>query len=203
MDAKQYAVGIIFTVVMLFIGLFLVQQLYTSLYPDKDVYDYTYSTATNSTVGVINLTGNQTHLVYTGALASITGEATPTKTLTCSFISNNATNQSVAVYLDGTLLGNVTVVNQTTTSSTFSDVAFAGTSANVTYQRNAATQYTLNVTSTVATYPSATTTTWMGAVAAQLTTNTSSAYSILGIGIVILLMLWIMGKFGGEKEGGM
>jgi len=36
----------------------------------------------------------------------------------------------------------------------------------------------------------------------QLITNSGTIYSVLGIGIVIFILLWVMGFFG-SREGGM
>ena len=34
-----------------------------------------------------------------------------------------------------------------------------------------------------------------------LITNSGTIYSVLGIGIVIFILLWVMGFFGGGREG--
>lgn len=184
------AIGIMVFILATIVGFFPISQL----------KDYTYSTATNSTYRVVNVSDNQTQYVYLGTLASISGE-TPIETLIVTVNNTNTTDATIGLYINGVLHSNLIATNSTTTNSTRDVYGYlvAGTN-NITFKTTVAYGKSVNVTATYWTYPSGTYNT-EGGQGSTFDIFTSGTMQVVAILIALIIVIAAMAMYYASQGG--
>lgn len=135
MGLYNNTVIIVSVVVLLFLGIYTTSIISETLFPQSSLYVFGYTTSTNSTSQEINTTLNASYSFDIGTFADDIEGATPRKEITTSVRNTNTSAQIVTVYLNEVSLGSFTAAGSTTTSHTFSAVAWVESATNnVTYE---------------------------------------------------------------------
>lgn len=135
MNLYDNAVVVVSVVVLLFIGIYMISTISDELFPENSLYDFSYTTSTNSTSQEINTTLNASYSFEIGTFADDIAGATPRKEITTSVLNTNTSAQTVTVYLNDASIGSFTAVGDATTSHTFSAVGWVERAQNnVTYE---------------------------------------------------------------------
>lgn len=188
-------------IILLFVGVYAVSFI-SGLYLPADLYDYSYTSLTNTTTGTVNDTTIQSFTFNVGALATITGE-TSARTIAVTVNNSGSEPLTVNATLNGASLGTFVATNDTDlTTETFTALTFVPSVVNnVTV---GATDEDANVTldNTVLTYPSATTNTNWGSMYTNLVTNTGVSYDILILVIIISALAIAIAVLRGYGETG-
>ena len=202
-DVQSVAMAIVVTVVVLFVGIFMITQV-ADVTPESSLKVYGYTTVTNSTdSGWINTTNNGTQSLVIGTLVSIEGE-TPTKTLKITAENTDTTNRTFTVYLNDVSLGTLLAVKSTNTTKTFTEVSWVTDSVNnLTYGNTINVDEDLSVTEAVGIYPSSKADSDMGSVQTSLVASTSVIYNILILVLIIVglaVAIGYLSGFGGKTS---
>lgn len=106
-----------------------------TLFPESSLYQFSYATLTNSTSQDVNTTLNASYSFDVGTFADDIAGATPRKEITTSVLNTNTSAQTVTVYLNDASIGSFAAAGSTTTTHTFSSVAWVESAQNnVTYE---------------------------------------------------------------------
>ena len=147
-----------FTAIMLIFGLLIsIALIGAYAFQSESAYmDYIYSTKTNTTAtGYINTSVNGTQTLMIGDIADIIRGETIIKTLNITAENTDTTNRIITVYLNSVVLGNMTAINQSNSTTLFEDVNFVQNSKNIlTYVPVANTGEDLKILNVTGVYPS-------------------------------------------------
>jgi len=191
--------AVVVALTMLFVGLYMTSKV-NSLQAEKDLYDYVYTTVTNTTELQVNNTNPGTHTLTIGDIATIEGE-TAEKVLTTKIQNTDTSDISVDVYLNDNKLGTVTATAGTNTTATFENVNWIANSDNVV---NFTTTYTgtgLKILETSGKYPSDKALTTIGRINSDLITNTKTIFSIVVLVVIISALAIAIGVLKGAGGG--
>ena len=187
--AAQESIAVI---VLLFVGIFMISMV-SGLLAEDTIYDYTYTTATNSTDINIDSSANASYTLTITDIASIQN-SDPVKTITVILDNQDSSDYTVTGWLNGVSLGDVTAENNTNTTNSFSDVSFVeNADNNITFSSTAGVTSNLTSSSLATTYPSSRGYTGMGSVWANLVTNVSTIYSVNILLVVVALLAVALG----------
>ena len=198
-NASAVVLAVVVALTLLFVGMYMLDKI-NSLQAEKDLYDYVYTTVTNSTEIQVNNTNPGTHILTIGDIATIEGE-TAEKTLTAKIQNTDTSDISVDVYLNDNKLGTVTATAGTNTTATFENVNWIANSDNVI---NFTTTYTgtgLKILETSGKYPSDKALTNIGRINTDLITNTKTVFSIIILVITISALAIAIGVLRGTGGG--
>jgi hypothetical protein len=127
-----------------------------SILPTSYLKDYTYSNTSNGTALNINASANQTHTIYLGTLASLTSYSAANQ-VNVTMRSNNASDQTIAVYVNGVYYNNISAINASTSTALVNNPGlFISGVNNITFVTSKNLYNSVNVTSTNWLYPSST-----------------------------------------------
>lgn len=196
------ALGVVVAIVCLFIGLYAI-SLVNDLKDPSDFYDYSYTTASNTSTQTLQTGTNATHKLTIGTLYTIAGEAAPTKTLTFNVTSAAAIlDYNVSVFLNGAFLDTFMIQNGTTEKNSVSAVSWvSGQINNITYESSAAAG-NLTTLKTYGVYPSGRTANDWGSISDNLITNTGTTYDVMILVIIVVALgvaIAVLRGFGGHS----
>ena len=104
-EIQNNSLNAVYTIIILFMGVYLSSSIYSILFPQNQLADYTYTTTTNTSILSLDAS-NQSSLLYVGSIPSISGSV-PIETLSANYDSYDQDNRKVYVYLNGVLVGEV------------------------------------------------------------------------------------------------
>ena len=194
-------------IVLLFVGIFMI-SLVSDLQAENTLYDYTYTTATNSTDITINSSLNASYTLTITDIASIQ-DSDPVKTITVILDNQDSGDYTVTGWLNDVSLGTVTAENNTNTTNTFSTVSFVeDADNNITISSTAGAASNLTSSSLTTKYPATREYTSMGSIWSNLTTSVGTIYSVNILLVIVALLavaLAAINSFrnvGNERNGG-
>ncbi|MCD6398778.1 MAG: hypothetical protein J7L08_02550 [Candidatus Aenigmarchaeota archaeon] len=172
------------------------------IYDMSELYDYTYTTVTNSTKLTLNNSVEKTHTLSIGSFADTIENEDIVKTLVININNTGASSYNLTVKLNGKSLETF-VIPKGEKTKTYSDVAWVESATNnITYSSDT-TSNDVDVISSVGKYPSGRTTVGFGSVYDSLTTNTSTIYDVMVLVIIVVALGIAIGSirgFSGKKE---
>lgn len=201
-NVADLALGVVIAIVTLFIGIYAIEKVY-NIQDDSVFWDYSYTTASNTSTQTLNVATNATHKLTIGTLETIENEAAPAETLVFNVTSAAAAlDYNVSVYLNDVFLETFMITHGTTEQNTINDVPWVSdVKNNLTYQ-TAAPAGNLTTLKSYGTYPSSRTPTNWGAIDQSLVTNTTTIYDVLILVIIVTALgvaIAILRGFGGHS----
>jgi hypothetical protein len=187
-ELSGLALGVVVAVVCLFIGLYAI-SLVSNLKDDSDFYDYSYTTASNTSTQTLNVAANATHSLTIGAIETIENEAAPTEQLSFNVTSAAAAlDYNVSVYLNNAFLDTFMITHGTTETNVISSVPWVTSSVNLIKYESSAPAGNLTTLKSYATYPSGRTANNWGSISDNLISNTSTTYDVMILVIIVVAL---------------
>jgi len=196
-NLSSLALTVVVALVMLFVGLYAINMV-ADIQPESDLYDYAYTTTTNTTSQVANTTQTAP---YSFDIDMVTIEdETPIKTITIYF-ENKSADVTANATLNGVSLGTWSVNG--VTEKTFSNVNFVDDATNNITIGSDASDANSNVINVTVKYPSSKTSTDFGTIFSNLTTNTGTIFDVMILVIIIVALgvaIAVLRGFGSTRQ---